>query len=224
MPGIDFKPIAIVDLIKLIGAVTVFGLGLYQYVQAQRWKRREFIAAQIKEFEADEDIRLVMTMLDWTDRKLYFPSDTGADPIEVKVDDGLLCSALLPHEAAHRYYPNEVMIRDRIDRYLEMLVRLENFVEARLISIAELRPYMSYWIRLISGHMPGWHSPDVFTLLLNYIQRYGFDGAQRLIRQFGYDPVPPKAAIDEAISRAVEWRTKFEFHASSDSQADLPRP
>src|SRR5215472_11006572 len=102
MPGIDFKlspitellklivdlkPVPIAELLKLIGAAMVFGIGLYQYAQAQKWKRREFIASQIKEFEADKDIQLVMTMLDWPDRPLYFPSDTGAERIEVRVDE-----------------------------------------------------------------------------------------------------------------------------------------
>ena len=52
---------------KLIGAVAVFGIGLYQYAQAQKWKRREFISSQVKEFEADKKIQLSMTMLDWSD-------------------------------------------------------------------------------------------------------------------------------------------------------------
>jgi hypothetical protein len=52
-------------------------VGLYQYVKAQRWKRREFIAAQIKDFEADKKIQLAMTMLDWNERTLTFPTETG---------------------------------------------------------------------------------------------------------------------------------------------------
>src|SRR5437016_1241176 len=70
MPVIDFKPITIADLLKLLGAITVFGLGLYQYAQAQKWKRREFVAAQIKDFEGNKDIQIMMTILDWTDRKV----------------------------------------------------------------------------------------------------------------------------------------------------------
>ncbi len=125
MPGIEFKPIEIADLLKLIGALTVFALGLYQYARAQKWKRGEFIAAQIKEFEANKDIQIMMTILDWTDRKVYFPSEAGGDPVELRVDDQVLCSALLPHEAAGRYDRYEVLIRDRVDRFLEMLVRLK---------------------------------------------------------------------------------------------------
>ena len=212
------------DWVKIGGALVVFIIGLWQYTRAQKWKRREFIAAQIKDFEADKDIQLVMIILDWTDRKLYFPSVSGGNSIEVRVDDQLLCSALLPHEAASRYSADEVMIRDRIDRFLEMLVRLDNFVEARLINVAELRPYVGYWIRLISGNMPGWHTPEVFVLLLNYIQRYGFDGAQRLITRFGYDAVPSAEAVRTAIAKTVKRRKKAEFQVNPDYATDPPMP
>jgi hypothetical protein len=102
MPGIDLKASPVAELLKLIGATAVFGIGLYQYAQAQKWKRkrRESIVLQFREFEADKSIQLVMTMLDWTDRPLHFRSDIGGSPIAVRVDGQLLSSALLPHEAA----------------------------------------------------------------------------------------------------------------------------
>jgi hypothetical protein len=212
------------EWLKIGGALVVFVVGLWQYAKAQKWKRREFIATQIKEFEADKDIQFVMTILDWTDRTLYFPSASGGENVEVKVDDQLLCSALLPHEASAGYYPNEVMIRDRIDRYLEMLVRLDNFVEAHLINVAELRPYLGYWIQLISGNMPGRHTPEVFVLLLNYIQRYSFVGAHQLITRFGYDPVPAAETVSAAINKTVEKRKEAEFEVKPNRTADLPLP
>ncbi len=81
-----------------------------------------------------------MTVLDWNDRELYFPSDDGTSRTTVKVDDALLAGSLLPHEAANGYWPQEMLIRDCIDRFLDMFVRLQNFVEADLISVEELRP------------------------------------------------------------------------------------
>jgi hypothetical protein len=194
------------DWVKILGAVVVFGIGLQRYSQAQKWKRGEFIAAQIKDFEADRKIQLMMTMLDWSDRELYFPSDTGKDPIAIRVGDALLCSALLPHNNASGYYPNEMTIRDCVDRYLDMLMRLQNFVDAGLIKIDELRPYIKYWIELASGQLQGHHRKEVFVLLLNYIQTYSFVGAARLIRAFGYDPSPSQDAVDKAIADALKNR------------------
>jgi hypothetical protein len=149
-----------------------------------------------------------MTMLDWNDRELNFPLETGGETILIMVDDALLSSALLPYDAAQGYYPKEAMIRDCIDRYLDMLARLQNFLDARLIGIAELRPYMDYWIQLTAGKKPGHHRSQVFILLLNYIQTYGFNGAARLIKGFGYEPVPSQASIKEAIEKTLEARQR----------------
>jgi hypothetical protein len=150
----DLHLTLLADWVKIFGALVVFFIGLQRYSKAQEWKRGEFIAAQIKSFESDRKIQIVMTMLDWNDRELNFPLETGGEIILIMVDDALLSSALLPHDAAQGYYPKEVMIRDCIDRYLDMLARLQNFVDARLIGVAELRPYMDYWIQLTAGKKP----------------------------------------------------------------------
>ena len=103
-------------------------------------------------------------------------------------------------------------IRDCIDRYLDMLMRLQTFVDSRLIKIDELGPYIRYWIKLAAGQMSGHHDPDIFVLLLNYIKEYGFagddgsEGAAKLIRAFGYDPVPARDVVEKAISEALRNR------------------
>src|ERR1700730_12711986 len=79
---------------KILGAIGVFITGLWQYTKAQRWKRREFIATQVKQFEADKKIQLAMTMLDWNNRELYFPTDIPDKSIALRVDTDLICSAL----------------------------------------------------------------------------------------------------------------------------------
>ena len=201
---IDLK--LITEWLKILGGIVVFGLGLFQYARAQKWKRREFIASQIKDFEADIKIQLAMTMLDWNERRLYFPAKGGDGFVPILVNEALLRSSFLPHENAIRYFQNEVLIRDCFDRFFDMLVRLSDFVEADLISVDELRPYLQYWIKLISGNKRGWHSPELFILLLNHIDKYDFEKAAQLIRNFGYDPVPSKVALEEAIKKTLEMR------------------
>lgn len=208
---------------KIAGGVVVFLIGLCQYRKTQKWKRREFIAAQMKEFEADRKIQLAMTMLDWNERKLYFPSEAGDKPIALKIDEAILCSALLPHEWTS-YSEDEAKIRDCFDHFLDMLVRLWNFVEAGLISVDELRPYMDYWIELVSGQKPDWHTPEFFALLLNHIQKYGFLRAAKLIRSFGFNEQPSKEVLAEAIRQTVEIREKSIWRTSADQGIPLKQP
>lgn len=209
---------------KIVGAIVVFSIGLWQYAKAQRWKRGEFVASQVKEFKSDRKIQLAMTMLDWTDRELYFPSETSDKPIALKVDNTLLRSALLPHKDAIRYTKEEEMIRDCFDSFLDMLVMFSNFIEARLISTDELRPYMQYWIDLISGQMKNvtWHPPEFFCLLLNYIEVYDFKGAALLLKGFGYNPQPSRVAVDQAIKDTLKKRFEVVRHSDDYDGSNSP--
>lgn len=224
MLPINFEPIDVADALKIIGALGVFGVGLWQYYKAQVWKRREFIAAQIKEFEADTRNRLMMLALDWSDRKMTFPTDDGKDMVTIEVTDELLCGALLHHEHANGFFRNEVIVRDCVDRFLESLVRFENFVDAKLIKAEELRPYLGYWIKLITGQLPDRHSPEVFILLLNYVNKYEFDRVAQLIKHFGYNPTPDPAEIEKAIKATVAHRAQYMWKLRQKRDADGSDP
>jgi hypothetical protein len=103
-----------------------------------------------------------------------------------------------------------------------MLVRLDNFVEAGLISVSELRPYIFYWIELISGNKEDWHTPEVFALLLNYMKEYDFSGAAKLVQQFGFNSDPSPALLQKAIAQTIEYRTHTTFHGSADAADAAP--
>jgi hypothetical protein len=198
---------------KILGAFVIFLVGLYQYTRAQTWKRREFIASQMKDFEADKGIRATMKMLDWHDRHITFPSDIGDNPVVIRVDELLLCSALLPHDNAGQYSADEAVIRDSFDRFLDMLVRLFTFVKARLISTEELRPYVIYWIRIMNGDLPQWHTAEFRVLLLNYIKIYHFDGAAKLVADFGFNPTASEGVLKSAVDTIMVSRDKRkQFH------------
>jgi hypothetical protein len=107
------------DWVKIVGAAAAFVIGLQQYRNGQKdknraeaWKRREFIAAQIKDFEDDPKIQLSMAMLDWSGRKLCFQSNDCDKPKVIEVNDPLLCAALLPHTTTGGFRPDEMIIRD----------------------------------------------------------------------------------------------------------------
>src|SRR4051812_8365932 len=99
-------------------ALIAFIVGLIQYRHAQRWKRAEFVAKEIKEFKNDPAIRNALLMLDWNERYIeLFPN--REDPIKrsVLVNDDLLCRALapLPDKSAARLHEDfkeeEIAIR-----------------------------------------------------------------------------------------------------------------
>ncbi|HVT15532.1 MAG TPA: hypothetical protein VHQ90_05025, partial [Thermoanaerobaculia bacterium] len=48
-----------------LGAAIAFGFGLWQYRQAQLWRRNEFIGGEMKAFLTDPVVRNALLMIDW---------------------------------------------------------------------------------------------------------------------------------------------------------------
>lgn len=59
------------DTIAIVGTAVAFAWGLWQYGNAQRWKRLEFLAGEIKIFDADPLVLVSKQILDWNDRDIF---------------------------------------------------------------------------------------------------------------------------------------------------------
>ena len=63
-----------ITLAAMSGGLIAFLAGLTQYRRAQRWKRAEFVAGEMKEFKADPWVRNALLLLDWNERAIdLFP-------------------------------------------------------------------------------------------------------------------------------------------------------
>src|SRR5712691_11440775 len=60
------------------GAALIFGY--LQYQKADRWKRAEFLAKEMKDFFGDPDVQNVLLMIDWSPRRvnLFRIADTNS--------------------------------------------------------------------------------------------------------------------------------------------------
>jgi hypothetical protein len=71
---------ALLHGLTLVAGGVAFGCGLYQYSRAQAWKRYEFVAAEIRQFDSDPQVRNGMLMIDWGTRDIeLFPAHPDYD-------------------------------------------------------------------------------------------------------------------------------------------------
>lgn len=59
-------------LIGLCGGLIAFLFAFYQYVRSQRWKRAEWVAAEVTRFLDDPKVDAALKMLDWGERPSFF--------------------------------------------------------------------------------------------------------------------------------------------------------
>jgi hypothetical protein len=88
----------VVSFFGFIGAISAFSLAIVQYRKSAKWKRMEFIANEVKEFESDPVVQNALLLIDWGKRRINLnlvstPKDTDLTLI-TREDQW---RALLPH-------------------------------------------------------------------------------------------------------------------------------
>ena len=95
----------VVSFFGFIGAISAVSLAIYQYLKSARWKRMEFIANEVKEFEADSVVQNALMMIDWGTRKINLNLVSNPTEKDFKiVTRTVQWKALLPHELKHKYW------------------------------------------------------------------------------------------------------------------------
>lgn len=194
----------IIDLlVKIIGGaigVILFFIGFKRYKKEQTWKRKEFVAKEIKEIHQDKIIVNAMLMLDWSNRAIeLFPEHPEYEKRSVLVDRKTLEKALIPHVKRKRNFTKEeIAIRDTFDHFFITLTKFEHFIQAGMVSYEDFFPYLHYWIDLIALNLP----ERTKSMLHNYLLTYEYSGVINLIKRFGKD-IKPIPQIEEIIAEIL---------------------
>ena len=69
--------------------------------------------------------------------------------------------------------------------------RLYTFVQTGLITIEQLRPYLIYWLNILTGERPA-KSRELVEHFWCYIDFYDFGNVRELCQRFGYKKLPTK--------------------------------
>ena len=157
---------------------------IIEYTKAQAWKRAEFLAGVMKEFNSDPNVRLAKTMIDWQARDVeLFPEQKDEHRKRVWVNDEVLIQALTPEdwkgtsENKLGYEDSEAKIRDIFDAFFERLATINHYLDTKLITESDLRPYITYWIGLINNS----RSEELLQQIHAFLKRYNYDDVIKLL-------------------------------------------
>ncbi|MEM9004825.1 MAG: lipase family protein [Cyanobacteria bacterium P01_F01_bin.86] len=86
----------------------------------------------------------------------------------------------------------ELTLRDWFDQFLGALEACNNAIEAGVITAEDIRPFIIYWIQIISDRdMRRKGGSGFYDQLFHYIYWSGYDGVQKLFERYGYKILPP---------------------------------
>lgn len=212
--------IAIIDLIiktlGLGGTAIAAGLGVRSYLRNEQWRRAEFLAKEIKEFLSSSRVQNALVIIDWSTRTI--PLLGSSESGQVSVTRHMSTRALYPHsidgenakvemaviDGAHvrLYSPAEAAIRDCFDAFLDGLERFNDYREAELVTVKQLRPHFEYWIRDIAAPAESPEEAAWSAALLTYIRFYGYVGVMDLFEAFGY-PIGVDSEIFQGFLKSM---------------------
>lgn len=166
--------------LALIGAAIAFVVGLLQYRKAQRWKRAEWVAKEMKEFFAAPQVEAAFKMIDWGMRSVQlFPRKEGEERFDV-VSSAEIMAALQPHEGRDRFSAKEAAIRDSFDQLFDGLERFESYICTGLITASDVEPYLDYW----GIHLRPDSPQEKLRRIREYMTHYGWESAEALLDRF----------------------------------------
>lgn len=177
------------ELLAALGATILAGIGLWQYVYAQRWQRAQFLAAEVSNYRSDPLVRRAFTMLDDYEARAIdlFPEEQDASKRTIDITTEMVSCALAEEDA---YGTPEARIcdaiRDCFDQFFDGLERFECFIRAGLITKTQLEPFLGYWIKQIADTKGSRKGSRVIEAARHYIEKYYFGEVQVLCGRFGY--------------------------------------
>jgi hypothetical protein len=169
----------------IIGGFMVFGVGLWQYSDSQKWKRSEFLLKEVRAFEPNPNVINVREMLQNGGGNIYF---YGKKEEPIAVDGPMMISAFSePGELGRKHTDEELAIRHALNDYLSHFDHFNNIIESRLVRKKELKLYIEYWMDIIGNPKNPKLAPDVRSKLWTYMPVNGFKGAIDLLKKYGYE-------------------------------------
>lgn len=169
-----------IELFVALAAIAGFFIGLYQYREAQKWKRLEFAAGQLQRLTTDPDLLLAITFLEYSKMEVPLPEKyrllANADTFQ---HDSEVLSTMMKSDYFERT-PAYFIYREAFMRLFEYFEQLFQFVEMGLIQASDIKGIK--WV------LEGVIAPKYIekTVLLEQLQKH-FQDVLTLMEMLGID-------------------------------------
>jgi len=140
------------ELVALIVAMIGGGFALWRWTIDQRWKRVQYAYQLIQEFMAKDNTKKALMMLDTVNEIELFPDAEEVEDRYHRVDEALIIKALRTFEEQTLFKEDEFAIRMIFDEFFTDLSMFQHHIDAKLIRLSDIRPYLEYWIKSINGY------------------------------------------------------------------------
>jgi hypothetical protein len=174
---------AVTTTLALLG----FGFGLYQFRNAQKWKRAEFAARQLERLSTDPVLTIATRVLDWRQRDLPLPASLRLTKDEESFEHtwGALAEGIKSEKDRVIFRREMVIYRDLFDALFTYFDEVNHYVEIELVTIEQIGS-LEYWLLQVASPRFG---PEVN--FAPFLRDYGYPGTIALMKKLGVTPPSP---------------------------------
>jgi hypothetical protein len=136
------------EVFAIFAAMVGGAFALWRWMVDQRWRRVQYAQTLIKEFLENENTVNAFDVLD-TDGPVDLLVD--GDTVTINITDEFLIGALSTFDQKVENTEEELVVRNILDDFFGDLSIFQSHIEAGLIRLGDISPYLEYWIYMLSG-------------------------------------------------------------------------
>ena len=186
------------DSLATIGLIVGGSFALWRWIIDQRWRRVQYASQLLEKFFVSPNTKKALMMLDSVTYVELFPNKAEPEDRNLFVDDALMIEALRP-DMTSGFSDSAFTVRMIFDEFFTDLSMFQHHIDAKLLKLEDVQPYLEYWIGSIDGHGPVFEQVHSLTLaeqIRKFLQAFGYKAILELSKSMNIKlrTVPTKAA------------------------------
>jgi hypothetical protein len=179
---------AVAFLIATVGG----GFALWRWTIDQRWRRVQYAHELVEKFFIKDNTKLALRLLDTSGYQELRTLSGDGEKEPFTITEELLISSLLTLQQQAMFEEPQFTIRLILDEFFTDLCKFQHHIEAKLIKVEDVQPYLVYWIKSINGYGPI-YGKNLATQINAFLKSFDYDPILKLSESMGY---PYRSAID----------------------------
>jgi hypothetical protein len=136
------------DALAILAAIIGGTFALWRWMVDQQWRRVQYAQTLIKDFIENKNTEKAFEILD-TDGPVNFV--VNGKKKAINITDEFLIGALSTFDQKIENTDDESVVREICDNFFGDLSIFQSHIEAGLIRLNDIGPYLEYWIEALSG-------------------------------------------------------------------------
>jgi len=191
------------ELLALFVATVGGAFALWRWMVDQKWRRVQYAQSLIREFLQKKSTVNAFEILDVLDEDVDLKSEGSTEEkITIEITDEHLVRALSTSYEKRDGEDKILFVRTVFDEFFGDLSIFQSHIEAGLIKLRDIKPYLDYWLNELTGPGRMEHHSSFTQQVHSYLSHYGYQGVVTLAENMGHPFPKASQAADATKERA----------------------